>query len=82
MDSIFRKTKSIFSVVKIARETPRRYGKNGEVLINYDETDEHRARAGVTQEETTASFPEKSNANPDHDAETGNSNSPSNQSTA
>ncbi|EGD99308.1 sugar transporter STL1 [Trichophyton tonsurans CBS 112818] len=82
MDSIFRKTKSIFTVVKIARETPRRYGKNGEVLINYDETDEHRARAGVTQEETTASFPEKSNANPDHDAETGNSNSPSNQSTA
>ncbi|EFQ98600.1 sugar transporter STL1 [Nannizzia gypsea CBS 118893] len=82
MDSIFRKTKSIFTVVKIAHETPRRYGKNGEVLIDYDETDEHRARAGITQEETTTSFPEKSHANPDHDAETGNSNSPSNQSTA
>ncbi|KAM5467916.1 hypothetical protein MauCBS54593_005198 [Microsporum audouinii] len=82
MDSIFRKTKSIFSVVKVARETPRRYGKNGEVLINYDDTDEHRARAGATQEETTSSFPEKKHENPDHDAETGNSNSPSNQSAA
>lgn len=39
MDNIFVKCKSIFTVVKIAREEPRRYGKNGEVLINYEETD-------------------------------------------
>jgi len=39
MDAIFAKTKSIFSVVRVANEEPRRYGKNGEVLIKYDETD-------------------------------------------
>ena len=37
MDSIFHKTKSVFSVVRLAKEEPRRFGKNGEVLINYDE---------------------------------------------
>ena len=39
MDAIFVKTKSIFSVVRVAKEEPRRYGKNGEVLISYEETD-------------------------------------------
>ncbi|KAF3491792.1 putative MFS sugar transporter [Arthroderma uncinatum] len=82
MDSIFRKTKSIFTAVKVARETPRRYGKNGEVLIDYNETEEHQTRAGITQDEKTTSFPEKKHENPDHDAETGNSNSPSSQSVA
>lgn len=38
MDSIFIKTKSIFGAVRAAKEEPRRYGKNGEVLINYEET--------------------------------------------
>jgi len=48
MDAIFVKTKSIFSAVRVAREEPRRYGKNGEVLINYDETDmAHRRRSSV-----------------------------------
>jgi len=45
MDEIFHQVhgfKGIFTVVKVAREMPRRYGKNGELLINYDETEEAR----------------------------------------
>ncbi|MCJ1307675.1 hypothetical protein MMC25_001323 [Agyrium rufum] len=44
MDSIFRKTKSIWSVVRVANGEPRRYGKHGEVLIHYEETEEHAVR--------------------------------------
>ena len=47
MDSIFRKaqgSKGWFSVVKVAHDEPRRYGKNGELLIAYDETEEHAQR--------------------------------------
>ncbi|KAI9893929.1 MAG: hypothetical protein M1814_005482 [Vezdaea aestivalis] len=44
MDTIFHKTSSIFNVVKVADEVPRRYGKNGELLINYEDTEEHAAR--------------------------------------
>ncbi|KAL8707745.1 MAG: hypothetical protein Q9220_007265 [cf. Caloplaca sp. 1 TL-2023] len=44
MDSIFRKCGSIFTVVKIAKDEPQRYGKNGELLIRYEETEEHRQR--------------------------------------
>ena len=47
MDSIFRKCHSYFTVVKVAREEPRRYGKDGELLINYEETEEHQRRASV-----------------------------------
>jgi hypothetical protein len=42
MDDIFRAVhgfKGAFNVVKVAHEMPRRYGKKGELLINYDETD-------------------------------------------
>lgn len=48
MDAIFAKCKSIFTVVRIAREEPRRYGKNGEVLIAYDATDMARRRSSAT----------------------------------
>lgn len=34
MDNIFRKTKSIFDVVRVAREEPRLYGKHGELLVS------------------------------------------------
>ncbi|KAL8904131.1 MAG: hypothetical protein Q9207_003482 [Kuettlingeria erythrocarpa] len=44
MDSIFRKCDSIFTIVKIAKDEPQRYGKKGELLIRYEETDEHRQR--------------------------------------
>ena len=47
MDSIFAKTRNVFTVVKTAKEEPRRFGKNGEVLINYDETEEHFRRASI-----------------------------------
>jgi hypothetical protein len=44
MDNIFRKTESIFTVVKAAKEEPRQYGKNRELLINYEETEEQKRR--------------------------------------
>ena len=52
MDAIFRKTSTTYGngfwswvkVVKVAREEPRRYGQNGELLISYQETEEHRVR--------------------------------------
>ncbi|KAI1470034.1 general substrate transporter [Daldinia caldariorum] len=46
MDSIFHKVhgaKGYFTVVDIAEKEPRRYGKNGELLIVYEETEEHKA---------------------------------------
>ncbi|OQN97067.1 hypothetical protein B0A48_16871 [Cryoendolithus antarcticus] len=42
MDEIFQEAqglKGIFTVVKIAKHKPHRYGKNGELLIQYDETE-------------------------------------------
>lgn len=39
MDEIFRNTTSIFNVVSVARDTPNRYGKSGELLINYLDTE-------------------------------------------
>jgi hypothetical protein len=51
IDNIFRKTsrdwRGWFDVVKIARDEPRRYGKHGELLIDYENTDEHRRRSSV-----------------------------------
>ena len=52
MDAIFRKTSATYGngflswikVVKVAREEPRRYGKKGELLIKYEETEEFRER--------------------------------------
>lgn len=44
MDSIFQKTKSIFGVVKQAKEEPRRYGKHGEMLLEYEQSEEHQVR--------------------------------------
>lgn len=43
MDSIFRKVtgwKGALDVVKVAREQPHRYGKNGELLIAFEESHE------------------------------------------
>ncbi|KAI0881079.1 general substrate transporter [Annulohypoxylon maeteangense] len=48
MDAIFHKVhggKGYFTVVKVAEQEPRRYGKNGELLIAYEETEEHKAHA-------------------------------------
>ena len=37
MDQIFFKTTSIFDVVKVARKEPRRFGKRGELLVEFSE---------------------------------------------
>ncbi|KAM3416982.1 hypothetical protein BST61_g8567 [Cercospora zeina] len=45
MDEIFHKVhgfQGIFDVVKVAKEQPRRYGKKGELLIAYEDTEEAR----------------------------------------
>ncbi|CAK1365057.1 unnamed protein product [Cercospora beticola] len=45
MDEIFHKVhgfQGIFDVVKVAKEQPRRYGKKGELLIPYEDTEEAR----------------------------------------
>ena len=51
IDDIFRKTprgwRAWFSVVKIAHDEPLRYGKNGELLIDYENTEDHRRRSSV-----------------------------------
>lgn len=42
MDTIFSKVSGIggaFSIVKVAAKEPRRYGKNGELLIAFEEAD-------------------------------------------
>ncbi|KAJ3551710.1 hypothetical protein NPX13_g11297 [Xylaria arbuscula] len=46
MDTIFHKVdgvKGYLDVVRVAKHEPRRYGKNGELLIAYDQTDEHKS---------------------------------------
>jgi hypothetical protein len=50
MDTIFHKTTSAFNVVSVARNEPHRYGKKGELLINYQETEEHLRRASYVSE--------------------------------
>ena len=40
MDEIFHKTTNAFNVVKIANELPHRYGKRGELLIDYADTEQ------------------------------------------
>lgn len=47
MDEIFQEVKGLrgaLDVVRAAREKPRRYGKNGELLINYDGSEFARRR--------------------------------------
>ena len=63
MDTIFQKTKNIFTVVWTAKHEPRRYGKNGEPLINYEETEEHLRRASLaSQRRASMGYVEKTNS--------------------
>jgi len=65
MDAIFHKCHGLrgyVDVVRAAEELPRRYGKNGELLIAYDETEEHKAHVqhhnhhpGAGDEQTASS---------------------------
>lgn len=65
MDDIFQATTSAFDVVKVARDMPRRYGKNGEVLIEYDDEEANQRRrssvAGAGQVKNDISQLEKAN---------------------
>ncbi|KAJ6126829.1 hypothetical protein N7523_002441 [Penicillium sp. IBT 18751x] len=56
MDTIFNKTTSVFNVVSVARNEPHRYGKNGELLINYEETEQHLRRASHVSEKRKSGF--------------------------
>lgn len=66
MDEIFQEAhglKGALDVVKISLNKPRRYGKNGELLINYDETEYHKRHAGAAHtglQHRNASYQEKS----------------------
>lgn len=91
MDSIFQKAdreadgsfwKPLFNVVKIAASEPRRYGKNGETLINHEEPDgllqTERSRSTVANSLDEAEKKERakvvedtSRTNPDNRAENG-----------
>ncbi|KAI1846377.1 hypothetical protein JX266_007582 [Neoarthrinium moseri] len=55
MDSIFHRVgagwKGFFTVVQAAKDEPRRYGKNGELLIEYADTDEHKKHAAAEHRE-------------------------------
>lgn len=67
MDSIFQKTKNIFTAVWTAKHEPRRYGKNGEILINYEESEEHFRRTSLaSQRRASMGYIEKT---PSRDAE-------------
>ncbi|CRG87564.1 Sugar transporter STL1 [Talaromyces islandicus] len=76
MDTIFRKTKSVWGLVKVARDEPRRYGKNGELLISYTETDDHFRRASHVSEKRG----NKAHSNPDYMAENGHAEEISDES--
>ncbi|KAH8900406.1 general substrate transporter [Thozetella sp. PMI_491] len=59
MDSIFHRVgtgwKGFFTIVKAARDEPRRYGKNGELLIEYEDTEEHKRHTTEHREEKKSS---------------------------
>lgn len=60
MDEIFHKTTGPFDVVSIARDMPHRYDHNGNLLVNYDDTEEARVvaehrRNSIPHEEKSAS---------------------------
>ncbi|PWY80725.1 MFS monosaccharide transporter [Aspergillus heteromorphus CBS 117.55] len=44
MDRIFRKTKNVFSLVKVANEEPHMYGKKGELLFMLDDVEDDAVR--------------------------------------
>lgn len=56
MDAIFLKTTNWFNCVSIAKHEPHRYDANGNLIIAYDETDDHRLRQHSIVSERKASF--------------------------
>ena len=75
MDSVFRKCNSYFTVVKIARDEPRRYDKHGKPLVNYEETEEHQRRASAwsnpAEKARVTAVENREHADPGYKAENG-----------
>ncbi|KAL2358562.1 sugar porter family MFS transporter [Cryomyces antarcticus] len=80
MDTIFHKTTNWFNVVKIAREQPRRYGKDGKLLVSYEETEEYHENEQRRRSSVASGLHSKGgvhgienlrHANPDYAAEKG-----------
>jgi hypothetical protein len=74
MDEIFQDVKGLkgaFTVVKVANTKPNRFGKKGELLINYQDTEAYqsaeRRRSSVAPQ--TAPSPYKAESDHTHDEE-------------
>ncbi|MCJ1477906.1 hypothetical protein MMC13_006580 [Lambiella insularis] len=52
MDAIFRKSTGWCDVVKVSKEEPRWHGKDGRLMINYEETNAHRNMSVVSAKES------------------------------
>lgn len=70
MDQIFHKSDNTsngwLSVVGIARSEPRRYGKKGELLIQYDQTDEAQEKGHGVHHQTIETKTVEARAGSDH----------------
>lgn len=61
MDEIFHDIsglKGALTVVKVAHDKPRRFGKNGELLIRYEDTEAYRRGSTMRRRSSTAPVPE------------------------
>lgn len=50
MDRIFLKTKSVFGLVRMARDEPHAYGKHGELLRNLDDVEDDAVQRASTMD--------------------------------
>ncbi|KAF2151397.1 general substrate transporter [Myriangium duriaei CBS 260.36] len=64
MDEIFHHSTSILNCVTIAKKQPHRYGKNGELLIDYADTEE--GREGLRRRSSLPQPPENLKADNDY----------------
>ena len=65
MDSIFHRVtgwKGWFTVVQAAKDEPRRFGKNGELLIEYEQTEEYKRHHQHTEGVRTSQPPDEEKA--------------------
>ena len=69
MDEIFHDVKGFkgaFTVVKVANDKPKRFGKKGELLISYEDTEAYR-RASVRRSSAVGLSATKMTEEPHHD---------------
>lgn len=80
MDEIFHDVSGFngaFTVVKVAKDKPRRYGRKGELLINYEDTEEarrvsERRRSSIASQSAAQTQPKFDDAGVDHEEEKSN----------